>query len=106
MADPLEPHPEGFRVRLRYGKGLRGRFVIRLSDQAAADRRATGIRELAERLVSDGRSAEALLILKKAGEVQSEQDFAEVVRVAEELCKDSLRARRVALARTLTFREL
>jgi hypothetical protein len=37
----LDPTPEGlFRTRLRYGKGLRGRFLIKLRDEAAAEGRA------------------------------------------------------------------
>lgn len=102
----LEKTSEGYRLRLRYGKGLRGRFLIRLTDEAAAERRAVKLRELAELLASAGHSAEAPIILRKAAAVQSDRDFAEAVRVAEDLCKASPKAIKRLQARSLTFREL
>jgi len=104
--EPMERCKDGFRTRLRYGKGLRGRFTIKLHDEAAATRRRARLQELAELLASAGHSAEARIILRKAAAVQSERDFDEAVRVAEELCKESPRAIKRLQARSLTFREL
>jgi integrase len=90
MSSPeqLQPHPEGFRVRLRYGKGLRARFLIRLRDEAEAERRAAGLRELAAMLGRAGHTAEAPLILKRAAGTPSEREFREAVKIATELCGD------------------
>ncbi len=103
MAD-FEACKEGHRVRLRYGKGLRGRFIIRLHDPAAAQRRYTRLRDLAELLASAGHSAEAPIILRKAAAVHSDRDFDEAVRVAEELCKESTSAKKKRVA--VTFEAL
>jgi integrase len=106
-ADDLERTPEGFfKTRLRYGKGLRGRFLIKLTDEEAAKRRDERLRELAEMLSAAGHSAEAPIILKKAAAVTSEADFAEAARFAEELCATSPKARSVIQKRAITFREL
>jgi len=102
--DGLEPTAEGFRIRLRYGKGLRGRFLIRLLDRAAARRRAKRLRELAELLSRSGRSAEARLVLVKGGEVQNDRELAEVVKVANELCSHAAKQKR--RERVVTFRDL
>jgi integrase len=82
----LEPTAEGFRTRLRYGKGLRGRFLITLHDEAAAEKRAIRMRELATALARAGHSARAPIILEEAGKAPTERDFAEAVRIAEALC--------------------
>jgi integrase len=106
-ADDLERTGDGFfKTRLRYGKGLRGRFLIKLTDEEAAKRRAGRLRELAEMLGAAGHSAEAPIILKKAAAVRSDSDFAEAVRVASELCATSQKARKVIQKRMITFREM
>lgn len=105
MADEhetLEPHPDGFRTRLRYGKGLRGRFVIKLRDETEALRRERKLRDLAGMLASAGLTAEAPIILKHAAAVQSERDFEEMVRMAEARCVGTGKVKRS----TLTFRQL
>ncbi|HEY2408852.1 MAG TPA: site-specific integrase [Polyangiaceae bacterium] len=103
----LEPVPGiGHRVRLRYGKGLRDRFLIKITDEAAAQRRAQRMRELADMLAAAGHSAEAPIILKKAGAVASEADFVDAARFAEDLCKTSRKAQKALQKRRLTFRQL
>ncbi len=104
--EALERTAKGHRVRLRYGKGLRGRFLIRLLDPVAAERRAVRLRALAELLSSAGHSAEAPIILRKAAAVQSEKDFAEAARVAEELCRESPTALKKVRASAVTFEML
>jgi hypothetical protein len=60
MTTELEHVPgKGFRTRLRYGKGLRGRFLITLTDEAAAEKRATKMREVADKLARDADREEA-----------------------------------------------
>jgi len=46
----LEKHPEGHRVRLRFGKGERGRFVIPIHDEARAHARAEAMQALVDLL--------------------------------------------------------
>jgi integrase len=83
----LERTPDGnHRTRLRYGKGLRGRFLITLTDEAAAERRAVKMRELAELLARAGHSARAPIILEEAGKAPTAKDFDDAVRIAEGLC--------------------
>lgn len=82
----LEPTAGGFRVRLRYGKGLRARFLVKLDDESAATRRAERMRDLANMLAAAGHSAQAPIILEEAGKAPTEQDFADAVRIAEALC--------------------
>src|SRR5262245_50043938 len=103
-AEGLEPVGDGFRVRLRYGKGLRDRFLIRLHDEDAARRRATKMRELADMLAAAELSSEAPIILKKAGDVGTDAELREVMRFAEGLCAKSGKGTRPA--RKATFREL
>jgi integrase len=103
--DDLERTPEGFyRTRLRYGKGLRARFLIKLTDEEAAKRRQKRLRELAEMLADAGHSAEAYIILKKAAAVSNDRDFADAVKFAEALCAetDTNRKRK----KTTTFKDL
>lgn len=86
MRTDLDRTPDGnHRTRLRYGKGLRGRFLITLQDEAAAERRAVKVRELADLLARAGHSARAPIILEEAGRAPSEHDFMEAVRIAEAL---------------------
>lgn len=108
MADDLELEPVrgiGFRVRLRYGKGLRKRFLIALTDEPSARRRAHRLRDLASMLARAGYSLEAPIILRKAAAVTNERDFAEAVKVAEGLCGGQGRSPKALLAR-VTFKEL
>jgi integrase len=106
MSDaPLEPHGVHFRTRLRYGKGLRQRFVIALSDASKAQLRANKLQELANALSRAGKVAEAPVLLKRGGEVQSERDFADVLKVADELCRSQGKVSKL-VAKPVTFREL
>lgn len=98
---------EGFlRTRLRYGKDLRARFVIKLAGEVAARRREERMRELADMLANSEHSAEAPVLLRKAGAVQSDREFDEVLKFAEALCATSPKAQRAQVKRMLTFREL
>jgi integrase len=101
---PLEAFGQHFRTRLRYGKGLRQRFTIALTDERKAQERADKLQELANALSRAGKSAEAPLLLKRGGEVTTDRDLADVLKVADELCR---KANRAALTpRRVTFREL
>lgn len=83
----IEATPDGFfRTRLRYGKGLRGRFAIKLRDPEAAEKRATKMKELASMLARAGHSARAPIILQEAGAAPTAGDFDDAVRIAEALC--------------------
>ena len=82
----LKRVPEGHKTRLRYGKGLRGRFLITLHDEAAAETRAIRMRDLATMLGRAGHSGRAPIILEEAGKAPTEKDFAEAVTYVEALC--------------------
>jgi integrase len=103
----LERTPDGFhRTRLRYGKGLRGRFLIKLTDEAAAEKRATKMRELAELLARAGHSARAPIILEEAGAAPTEKDFDDAVRIAEALCAGKGKGSKKPRSAEPTFRDL
>lgn len=102
----LEPVDAGFRVRLRYGKGLRSRFLIRTTDKAAALRRALQLRDLAELLAQSGNAVRSKLIMKDAEQATNERDFAHAVKIAEEMCKASNRVQRRTGSAPVTFRQL
>ncbi|HKQ71865.1 MAG TPA: tyrosine-type recombinase/integrase [Polyangiaceae bacterium] len=95
---------DGFETRLRFGKGQRGRFVIKVADEALAERRATKLQELASMLTASGRTTEAPIILRKGAEVSSEKDFADVVKFAEGLCSET--GKRKAAKALTTFGQL
>lgn len=97
---------DGFSGRVRCGQGRQLRLTIRLSDEKAAKIRHARLSELAKLLVSAGKAAEALVILRKGATVATEAEFGEVVRFAEALCKDSPRAAKKLERRAMTFREL
>jgi integrase len=100
--DGLELTADGFfRTRLRYGKGLRARFVIKLCDEAAAAKRAERMRELADMLARAGHSSRAPIILEEAGAAPTEKDFDDAVKYAEALCAGKGKAK--AKASTVTF---
>jgi integrase len=99
--DGLEYVPgKGFRTRLRYGKGLRGRFWIKLSDPNAAKKRAARLRELADALGRAGHSARAPIILEEAGAAVADKDFNEAVEAAEKLCGGMINVPKLAATRT------
>ncbi len=98
--DALEKTRDGYRVRLRYGKGLRGRFTIKLKDEAEAEKRAIKLRAMAEQLGRAGHFAEAPLLLKRAAGVASAADFAEALKICDELCGNKGRKSKVAPAPT------
>jgi hypothetical protein len=97
---------DGFSVRVRCGQGQRPRLTIRVADEKAARSRALRLEELAQMLVASGKSTEALVIVRKGAAVATEAEFAEVVKFAEGLCKDTPRGAKARERRTMTFREL
>ena len=91
-SNTLEPVPEGFRTRLRYGNNKRDRFTIRLKDAQQAERRRKALQSIANTLAKAGKHTEAPIILRKGAEVTTEREFQEVVRFVDGLCPQSVRA--------------
>ena len=60
---PVKKVAEGYQTRLRFGKGQRERFVIKLQDEQAAQHRADVLQVLANHLARAGKHAEAPIIL-------------------------------------------
>jgi integrase len=87
-APKLEQVAGGWSVRLRCGKGQNPRFVIRLAREFETQARAAKMAELARLLVRAGRTTEAPVILRKAGEQTTAAGFAEVERYALDLCSE------------------
>jgi integrase len=81
--------PGKWRVRLRYGKGLRDRFVILAKSEAAAEARAALMTKMANDLAACGKHAEAKAVLEEAGAAQTEADLADVEDVIRELCAEA-----------------
>jgi hypothetical protein len=88
VSEALERTADGHRIRLRYGKGLRARFLIRALDEAVAEYRASKLRDLAAQLVAAGHSAEAHMILTEAAGAASDRDFDAYIKVGEQFCRD------------------
>jgi len=101
VSETLERVQGGFRVRLRYGKGLRARFIIRTDDAEVAEARATKLRELAAALGRTGHSTQAPLVLSEAANASSERDFIAFVKVGEQLCGEQ--GKRAKVESTPTF---
>jgi integrase len=80
--------PGRWRVRLRYGAGLRGRFVIVAKSEAAAEARAALMAKMANDLAACGKHAEAKAVLEEAGAAQTDADLEEVQDVIRELCAE------------------
>lgn len=101
----LERVADGWSVRLRYGDGQRGRFVLPLEGRVDAERRAAQLVALASHLARAGLHAEALVILRKGAEQPTSAGFGQVETFALELCA---KARLPEAARKVvpTFREL
>ncbi len=100
----IEPVPGvGFRVRIRYGKGLRDRFAIKLADETAASKRAETMAELARMLTKAGHSEQCPLLLTKLGEAD-EGKAREIRNLAQKLCLGQ--ARVAGRAPADTFRQL
>ena len=95
---------EGYLTRLRFGKGQRRRFVIKLQDESAAEIRAEALQALANLLAKAGKQADAPIILRKGADVQSESDFQNIVEYVEGLCERKVPAK--TLTARLTFKEL
>jgi integrase len=105
LTPKLERIKQGWAVRLRCGAGQHQRFRICVEKESAAAERARRMAELARSLVSAGKAAEAVVIVRKAGEQTTEAGLREVEAVARELCERSPRSRR-AVVSPLTFQQL
>lgn len=93
----------GWSLRLRFGNGQRGRFMLPLASEPEAQRRAERLSELATRLARAGLHAEAPIVLRKGAAQATAAGFSAVEAFAGELCS---KAGSTAPARGLTFREL
>jgi integrase len=101
----LERIADGWSVRLRFGNGQRGRFVLPLASKAEAERRANALVELAAGLAKAGLHVEAPVILRKGATQTTTAGFAEVERFARELCGAAKAVEKAGLA-ALTFQQL
>lgn len=87
---PIEKISEGlWRIRLRYGKGLRGRFTILAKSQAAAEVRAARMTKMAGDLADCGKNAEAKAVLDEAGEAETERELLDIEDVVRQLCSEA-----------------
>ena len=87
---PVEKLSDGrFRVRLRYGAGLRDRFIVVAKDAAAAEAKGKRLQRMATQLARHGLHAEAKVILESAGLRETERDLAEAEGVVRELCAEA-----------------
>ncbi|HEY3235879.1 MAG TPA: tyrosine-type recombinase/integrase [Polyangiaceae bacterium] len=100
----LEKISEGHRVRLRYGKSQRGRFIIRIHDEQTATARAVAMQDMANMLTRAGHSEHAPIMLAKAGEAD-ESKFREIQRLAQGMCAGKYKPEK-KLPSSKTFRQL
>jgi integrase len=86
---PLEKVDGGWRVRLRYGVGLRDRFFIVAKNGPAAQAKAARMKRMAADLAACGKSVEAKAVLEEAGLQQTEKGLLQVEEVVRVLCAES-----------------
>jgi integrase len=86
---PLEKVAGGWRIRLRYGVGLRDRFLIVAKNEAAAQAKAARMTRMAADLVACGKSVEAKAVLEEAGLQETEKGMQQVEEVVRELCAEA-----------------
>ncbi len=79
----LDSTKDGFLVRLRYCGQARDRFLIKLHDRQAADRRAVQLRDLIDLLGDKLLPVQCKAVLDKAAAVQTDREFYEALRWAE-----------------------
>jgi integrase len=82
---PIVRKPGGWEVRLRYGAGKRGRFLIKVDSESVAKNRAERLQAMAARLASAGRHAESKELLEDAAATESASEFRDAERVVAEL---------------------
>ncbi len=82
----LEKTSDGWRVRLRYGSGLRGRFAMPDMPEAEAKARRKRLQAMATMLAESGKHAEAQVLLTEAASKTTDKQFAGVERAARDLC--------------------
>jgi integrase len=82
---PAVRKPGGWEVRLRYGAGQRGRFLIKVADEAVARDRATRLQVMGVRLTNAGRHAESRDLLEMAAATESGTEFRDAERFVAEL---------------------
>jgi integrase len=82
---PIVKKPGGWEVRLRYGAGKRGRFLIKVDSESVARNRASRLQTMAARLATAGRHTESRELLEDAAATESAAEFREAERVVEEL---------------------
>src|SRR5664280_563037 len=86
-APALKPIPGlGFLSRIRFGKGLRDRFIIKILDRNAAERRDRELRELARLLTKSGHAEQVPLILGKAAEADDAK-LKDIKRWTDRFCR-------------------
>lgn len=82
---PLVRKPGGWEVRLRFGSGQRGRFLIKVESEAVAQNRAVRLQAMAARLANAGRYAESRELLVDAAATASGAEFRKAEQVVSEL---------------------
>jgi len=93
--------PGGWEVRLRYGNGQRGRFLIKVEDEAVARDRAARLQVMGVHLVKASRHAESRDLLAMAAATESSEEFSEAERIVFELAPSD-----VVKAGPRTFRDV
>ncbi len=83
----LTPKPNGYEVRLRYGKGQRDRFLLRCDEPTALDRepRMEAMARKLSALADDGKRARGLLE-EAASVAADEKKFSAVERTVDKIC--------------------
>lgn len=81
--------PGKWRTRLRFGAGMRERFVIVAPTEAAALAREARMVRMASDLARAGKHAEARAVLEEAGAARNEVELSEVAEVVRELCSEA-----------------
>jgi hypothetical protein len=84
--------PGRWRTRLRFGAGMRERFVICAPTETAALAREACMIRMAADLARAGRHTEARAVIEEAGAARNETELSEVEQVVRELCAESHRS--------------
>jgi integrase len=91
---------------LRFGAGLRERFIISAQSETAALAREARMARMASELAAAGKHAEARAVLEEAGAARNDAELGEVEQVVRELCAESERTMPAPQPRAKTFSEV
>jgi integrase len=98
---------DGYEVRLRYGRGLRGRFVIEgCRDEAEALGRAAKLADVASALVAAEKGVHAKTLLEKVCAARDAKSFAALLKGVQDVASGKKHVAAPVAGSGITFKQL